>query len=278
MKVSANTKLLGIIGHPIEHSKSPEMHKAFADLIGEDFIYTTFDVLPQDLADAMQGVKALGIRGVNITSPHKFEIMNYLDEISDDAKKFGSVNTVVNDNGKLIGYNTDAQGFLKSLEDIGCTVENKDIIIFGSGGATQPIVILFAMRGAKSITVINRTKSKAESLQKYVKNTIGFEISTEIELSHYDIAINTTTCGMAPQIGISPTDRFDLIDETSFAADMIYNPEKTEFLLRAEDRGAKVVNGFGMLIYQGILAFELFCGKKLPKEAYKIGAEAVCDE
>ena len=278
MKISANTKLLGIIGNPIEHSKSPEMHTAFADLIGEDYIYTAFDVLAENLEMAIRGVKTLGMRGVNITSPHKFEVMKYLDEISDDAKKFGSVNTVVNDNGKLIGYNTDAQGFLKSLEVVGCTVESKDIIIFGAGGATQPIVILFAMRGAKSITVINRTKSKAEALKQYVKNTIGFEISTEIEKSHYDIAINTTTCGMSPQQNISPTDRFDLIDETSVAADMIYNPKKTEFLLRAEERGAKVVNGFGMLIYQGILAFELFSGKNLPKNAYKIGAEAVCDE
>lgn len=274
-EISAETKLLGIIGNPVEHSKSPQMHKRFAELTGGDYIYLAFKVEKDGLGAAIEGIRALGVCGVNVTAPYKFDVMKYLDEISSDAKKFGSVNTVVNKDGKLIGYNTDAGGFYKSLLREGIKIKNKDVLIYGAGGATQPVAVLFAMEGAKSITVINRTKERALRLADYVEEKTGMRIGVERSLSHYDVVINTTSAGMAPQIGVLPSEDLDFIDKDTAAADMIYNPWQTKFLYEAEKRGAKTVNGLGMLIYQGIIAYELFSGMKLDDRAYEEAKKAV---
>ena len=268
LEINGSTKMLAIIGNPVEHSHSPEMHNFLSEKFGNNYAYAAFDVLPENLAAATDGIRALGIAGVNVTAPHKFNILKYLDEISDDAKKFGSVNTVVNRGGRLCGFNTDAEGFLSSLMHEGVNVEGHDILIVGAGGATQPIAVLFAMRGARSITIKNRTQKNADRLAEYVKSVTGYNISTFPSLSRYDIVINTTSVGMYPNIDSCPIDDFSFIDENTAAADMIYNPKKTVFLQNAEKRGAKIINGLGMLIYQGILAYELFTGTKLPENAF----------
>lgn len=277
MKADAQTKVLGIIGTPIEHTKSPLMHAEFAKMTDVNCVYAAFDVTKERLGDAICGIRALGIKGVNVTAPHKFEVIKYLDEVSEEARLFGSVNTVVNIDGKLVGYNTDAEGFYRSLLAGGTDVAGKDILIFGAGGATQPIVILFALKGAKSITVINRTEERAERLKNYVKSAVGYDISTKMRLSHYDIVINTTSAGMAPQVGALPYEDLSFVDSETFAADMIYNPAQTEFLKQAELRGARTINGLGMLIYQGIIAYELFTDTKLPDNAFEIAKRAVLD-
>lgn len=275
MDISAKTKLLAIIGDPIEHSRSPQMQTNFCRLCGYDAIYTAFDVKPEMLGEAIAGVRALGIRGVNVTSPHKYNVVKYLDRISDEAALYGSVNTVVNDGGELVGYNTDARGFYQSLVSAGIEISDKDVLIFGAGGATQPVAVLFAMKGVRSLTIINRSRERAERLARYVYDKTGFRVDTERKLAHYDVVINTTTAGMAPQLGVLPSEDIDFIDGNTACADMIYNPPQTEFLLRAKERGAKTVNGLGMLIYQGIFAFEHFTGMTLPKEAYQIAEKAV---
>ncbi|MBQ7794434.1 MAG: shikimate dehydrogenase [Clostridia bacterium] len=274
--IDAKTRLLAIIGDPVEHSKSPAMHGQFAELCGDNMVYTAFHVTRDRLADAITGMRALGIRGLNVTAPHKFDVLQYLDEISEEARLFSSVNTVVNENGRLIGYNTDADGFYRSLLRAGITIEGKDVLIFGAGGATQPVCMRFAMNGAKSITVINRTKERAERLRDYVKSAIGYEIETEMKLSHYDVVINTTAAGMHPQIGVLPYEDLSFIDEKTAAVDMIYNPWETAFLELARKQGAKTLNGLGMLIYQGILAYELFAGHPLPENAYELTEELLC--
>lgn len=278
MTVDAHTKVLGIVGTPIEHSKSPQMHAEFAKLTNINCVYTAFNVTKDRLADAICGVRGLGIKGVNITAPHKFDVTEYLDEVSQDAKLFGSVNTVVNRDGKLFGYNTDAEGFYKSILREGIDIVDKDVLIFGAGGATQPIVVLFAMKGAKSVTVINRTEERAIKLRDYVKSVVGYDINTKMQLSHYDVVINTTTAGMEPQIGVLPYEDLSFIDKDTAVVDMIYNPWQTEFLKQAELLGAKTVNGLGMLIYQGILSYELFTDTKLPENAFELAKKAVLGE
>lgn len=275
LQISADTRLLGIIGDPIEHTKSPQMHRRFAELSGYDCVYTAFHVTKENLGDAIRGVRSLGIQGINVTAPHKFEVMQYLDEISPQAERFGSVNTVVNRDGRLIGYNTDALGFYQSLLRAGITIKDKDVLIFGAGGATQPVVVLFAEEGARSITVINRTQARAERLKSYVLDIAGYTIETEHSLDRYDVVINTTSAGMEPQLGVLPCDDIDFIDNKTAAVDMIYNPWETEFLKQAKIRGAKTLNGLGMLIYQGIIAFELFSGTKLPPAAYEEAEKVV---
>ncbi len=266
--IDAKTKLLAIIGDPVSHSKSPQMHKRFAELSGDNMAYVAFCVKKENLKSAIEGVRSLGVRGLNVTAPHKADVMEYLDEIDGEAKFYGSVNTVVNENGILKGYNTDAEGFYRSLLSADVDVFGKDVLIFGAGGATQPVCIKFFANGAKSITVINRTKKRAERLADYIKNAIGKEIKTELELLHYDVVINTTSAGMHPQEGVLPYENLSFIDEDTVVCDMIYNPAETAFLKIAKEQGAKTLNGLGMLIWQGIVAYELFSGHKLPENAY----------
>ncbi len=276
--INAKTKQLAIIGYPVEHSKSPQMQNRFAELSGDNFVYTAYSVKKENLQTAIEAVRALGIRGINVTAPHKTEVLQYLDEISDEAQLYGSVNTVVNDCGRLIGYNTDAEGFYRSLIANGIEVEGKDILIFGAGGATQPVCIRFLMKGAKSVTVINRTKKRADDLKSYIKNAIDLDIHTEMTLSHYDVVINTTSAGMHPQEGVLPYADLSFIDADTAVVDMIYNPSETAFLKEAKMRGAKTLNGMGMLIYQGILAYEHFSGHTLPENAYDIAKSVILEE
>ncbi len=274
-EVSGHTKQLCIIGYPIEHTFSPNMHNFISEMVGADYVYSAFEVKPEDLGDAVRGIRALGIAGGNVTAPHKKAVMGYLDEVSEQAQLLGSVNTIVNKDGRLIGYNTDADGFLMSLTANGVSVSGRDILIFGAGGVTMPTVIRLIQEKPASITVINRTVSKAERLRDEVKASVGFEINTEKKLSRYDVVINTTSAGMEPQLDKMPTDDLSVIDKNTAVADMIYNPEKTLFLQEAEKRGAKIINGLGMLIYQGIIAYELFTGVKLDRDMYKKIAHGV---
>jgi len=270
LEVNGHTKQLAIFGYPVDHSFSPQMHNFISEKMGNNYVYTALEVEPEKLGDAMAGMRAMKIAGVNITAPHKNEVMKYLDEISDEAKKFGSVNTVVNRDGRLIGYNTDAHGFYKSLQYNGIDIKGKDILMLGAGGAAKPVCMLLAMEGARSITLINRTKSKADALAEYVKAVVGYEVSTEMSLEHYDIVINTTAAGMAPQLDKCPLEDMSFIDENTAVCDMIYNPPKTVFLKRAEENGAKIMNGLGMLIFQGLIAYEHFTDTKLPDDMYEI--------
>lgn len=270
ININGHTKQLAIFGYPVGHSFSPQMHTFISQKMKLNYIYTAFEVKPEDLKAAVNGIRAMNIAGVNITAPHKYEVMQYLDEISDEAQKFGSVNTVVNRGGKLIGYNTDAHGFYRSLQKNEINPSGADILILGAGGAAKPVCMLLAMKGAKSITVLNRTQSKADMLASAVKSTIGYEIHTKKTLAHYDLVINTTAAGMSPQLDKCPIDDMSFIDDKTAVADMIYNPPKTVFLQRAEENGAKIMNGLGMLIYQGLLAYELFTGVRLPDNMYDI--------
>ena len=262
-EVNGETRHLGIIGYPVEHSYSPKMHNYISESMGNNYVYSAYCVKKEDLKSAIEGIKAMGFSGVNVTAPHKFEVMQYIDVLSPKAKLFQSVNTVVNKDGILYGYNTDADGFYASLKRKGCNITGKDVLILGAGGASQPVVLLFASEGAKSITVINRTRKNAEKLAGYVYDATGFSVDCDIKLKHYDVIINTTSAGMYPNVNEAPQIDMSLIDETSYAADMIYNPEETLFLKRAKEAGAKTLNGLGMLIYQGIIAYELFTGQKL---------------
>lgn len=267
-EINGRTKHLAIIGHPIEHTFSPKMHNFISKKMGLNYIYTAFEVAPEDLGSAIAGIRALGFSGINVTAPHKRRVMQYLDEIAPQAQMLGTVNTVVNHNGRLIGYNTDADGFYRSLLHNGIETKNKDILILGAGGAAKPVCVMIAQHTPKSITILNRTVSKAEELASYIHKTTGFSVETEKSRKHYDIVINTTSAGMAPQLERCPIEDMSFIDRNTFVADMIYNPAQTVFLRRAKENGAKGINGLGMLIYQGIIAYELFTGTILPDSIY----------
>ena len=270
MKITGKTKQLAVIGYPADHSFSPEMHNFIADNMNMDYTYSAFTVSPENLGDAIRGMRAMGFCGMNVTAPHKIEVIKYLDEISDDAKLLNSVNTVVNKNGILTGYNTDSEGFYLSLKNAGVRVENADILVMGCGGVVIPALTGIIKYNPKSITLLNRTKAKAEKLAEDIFNITGYRIKTCMETDSFDIIINTTSAGMGEQKNVLPWESInelsgiDFITPKSVAVDMIYNPPKTEFLKYAEGKGAKTINGLDMLIYQGLLAYELFTDTKLP--------------
>ena len=270
--INGHTKQLGIIGYPVEHTFSPSMHNFISETIHNNYVYGAWCVKPEDLGKAIDGIRALGISGINVTAPHKVEVMKYLDCVTDVAKELGSVNTVVNRDGKLYGYNTDADGFCMALDKAGIQIKGSKILIIGAGGVVRPTIIRLIDNGAAEITVVNRTKSKALSLAEDILKTKGFKIKTEIDKLKFDIVINTTSAGMEPQENMLPIDSIEEIDDLSFidentaAVDMIYNPDETLFLKKARENGAKILNGLGMLIYQGIIAYELFTDTQLPSD------------
>lgn len=270
--INGHTKQLGIIGYPVEHSFSPVMHNFISETIHNNYVYSAWCVKPENLEKAIDGIRALGISGINVTAPHKVEVMKYLDCISDVAKELGSVNTVVNRDGKLYGYNTDADGFCMALDKAGIQIKGSKILIIGAGGVVRPTLIRLIDNGAAEITVVNRTKSKAMAMAEDILNTKGFKVRTEIDKLKFDIVINTTSAGMEPQENVLPIDSIEeindlsFIDENTAVVDMIYNPDETLFLKKARENGAKTLNGLGMLIYQGIIAYELFTDTKLPSD------------
>lgn len=271
MRINGKTIQLGVIGNPIEHTFSPTIHNFIARETGDDCVYCAWKVEKENLGDAVRGLRAMNIRGINVTIPHKIEIMRYLDEISPRTKILGSVNTVVNRNGVLCGYNTDADGFFKALMTISPKVRGKNILILGAGGVVKPVTVRLAEENPKSITIMNRTKEKAVIMSETIKNQTGIDVMTEMTEEKYDIVINTTSAGMAPQTDILPTDcidgigSLDFIGEETAVFDMIYNPQETLFLKEAKRRGAKTLNGLDMLINQAVLAYEIFLDKKLPQ-------------
>ncbi|NDO19415.1 shikimate dehydrogenase [Lachnospiraceae bacterium MD329] len=270
IKIDGHTQHLGIIGYPIEHTFSPAMHNFISEAVHNNFIYSAYLIPPEQLENAINAVRALDIKGINVTAPHKVEVMQYLDEVTDTARELGSVNTVVNRGGKLYGYNTDADGFCMMLEKNDIAIKGSNILIIGAGGVTRPTVIRLIDNGASAITVLNRTKEKADSLADDIMKVKGFKINTTVNSFDFDIVINTTSAGMEPQENALPTDSISEISDLSFinentaVVDMIYNPSETRFLKESRERGAKTLNGLGMLIYQGIIAYELFTDTKLP--------------
>lgn len=264
-------KALGIIGYPIQHSLSPLMHNTALKFLSLDYSYYPFEVRPEDLSGAIEDIRSLKIKGINVTIPHKENIIGLLDDMNEDAKLIGAVNTVNREGEKLIGYNTDGKGFIKSLkEDAGESLRGKNILIFGAGGAARGLAVQIALEKPATILIANRTLSRAESLVKYLKEKIGFDASVlplknetirdYIKNSH--IIINATSIGMKEKD--PPLFSCELLSSRNLVCDIVYNPLKTPLLKKAEQMGARVLDGLGMLIYQGALSFKIWTGKEFP--------------
>jgi len=273
--VTGKTCLAGLLGDPVEHSVSPQIHNTLSSLTGIDMVYVPFRVRENDLGAFVQGIKSANVIGFNVTVPYKQRIMGFLDHIDEEAEILGAVNTVKNDDGKLCGYNTDGEGFVRSIEkETGTTLQGKKILLIGAGGAARAIGIKAAIRGAKRITVVNRTVEKAEGLAEDINkiaaagaDAAGIEdFKKSRAIGDYDVIVNTTSVGMYPDVDSSPLDDMTAFEKGKIVYDVIYNPFKTRFLLMAEKMGCKTLNGLGMLINQGIGAYEIWTGIKVSEE------------
>ena len=272
--MSGKTKVCGIIGDPVEHTVSPQMHNAAFAKMGVDYWYVPFRVRKEDLGKAIEGMRALNIRGLNVTIPHKVAVIPFLDELDPLADKIGAVNTIVNEDGVLTGYNTDATGFLQALLERGTEPKRKNIVILGAGGASRAISFILAERGAH-LVILNRELELdwAEELahrisrvfQKEVKALKLDEENLATVLDWADILVNATSVGMSPNIDETPVPA-KLLKPGLVVFDIVYNPIKTRLLREVEAAGAETISGVDMLVWQGALAVEKWTGLKEPIE------------
>ncbi len=278
--ISGKTRICGLIGDPVEHSMSPAMHNAAFKNSGMDYVYLPFKVEKEQLGRAIEGVRALNIRGVNVTIPHKVSVIPLLDELDPLAERIGAVNTIINNDGVLKGYNTDAQGFLKAMLERGISPGGKRVAILGAGGASRAISFILAERGA-NLVILNRQLEIdwAVKLASSISRAFGREVKA-LELNEQnlaevlrksDILVNATSVGMSPNTDETPVPA-KLLKGNLVVFDIVYNPVKTRLLAEAEAAGAKAISGLEMLVWQGALAFEMWTGLKAPLEIMRKAA------
>ncbi len=275
-------ELVGVFGYPVAENPTVLMQQAAFDALGLQWRYLTIEVRPEDLAAAINGLRALNMRGVNLTIPHKVEVLKYLDEISPEASVMGAVNTVVRIGDKLMGDNTDGKGFMRSLkEDAKTDPRKKKVVILGAGGAARAIAVELALAGVSKITIVNRSESRGQILThllnektpviaEYCKWQDTYNLPPDT-----DILINATSIGLPPNENDRPMINYDTILADTLVCDVIPAPN-TPFLAQAEKQGARTLHGLGMLVYQGAIGFKIWTGNEAPVEImYKALSEVL---
>lgn len=264
------SKLVGAFGCPIDENPTGVMEEAAFRAKGLDYRYLTVKVEKEDLEDAIKAVKAFQMKGINITIPHKVEVLKYLDQLSEAAEIIGAVNMIVNQDGKLYGENTDGKGYLKSLTDRGISVDGKTITVLGAGGAARAISVECALAGAKKIYIANIEKEQGEELTKLIRTKTGTEAEfilwdTAIDVPEdTDILSNATSVGLFPHTDQKPDINYDSITSCMVVTDVIFNDPNSLFIREAQKRGAETINGLGMLANQGALNFTMWTGVEAP--------------
>ncbi len=271
-----NTKLIGLIGHPIKQSYSPFIHNIAAQFNNIDYIYLPFDVVADNLKNALKGVVALGISGLNVTIPHKEKIIKYLDDLSEEAAMIGAVNTIVNEHGKLKGYNTDINGILESLTEFKDLITGSKVCVIGAGGGARAVIYtLIRYFKPEQITIVNRTIQRADTLHNYFSEKMRFDNLKTADLFPPDLIenfrsskliVNSTPVGMFPDVDDSPTNLKESFHKDQLVFDMIYNPTETKLLNLAKQQGAASLGGLKMLVHQAAKSFELWTGEEPPVE------------
>lgn len=274
MMISGRTKIFGIFGYPVEHTFSPGMHNAGFKKLGMDACYVPFAVHPDRLGDAVKAILPLGLRGVNITVPHKERVIAFLDELSEEARLIGAVNTVEVRENRLIGHNTDGRGFIRSLKELArFNPEGKRFLIIGAGGAGRAVGFSLALSGAGSIFYHDTNAQKVDVLVKEIRNKTGVAVDS-VDGEALEACATGAACLInATPLGLKRSDVLPIpkeyMNEKHLVCDLVYNPSETRLLKAAKARGARGLTGLGMLLYQGVIAFEIWTGKKAPIRVMK---------
>ena len=271
-----NTELIGLIGYPIKQSYSPFIHNVAAELTGTKIIYMPFEVHSSNLKNAVRGMVALGLKGFNVTVPHKVKVVDYLNKLSEEAAVIGSVNTVVNELGKLIGYNTDVHGIFESLQPYKSQISGNEVCVIGAGGSARAVIYTLVRNfKPRKIYLVNRTEQHADSLKHHFKSKMKYDYIITKELQHPEIIgllnncaliVNTTPVGMYPNLDDSVLSTADVFVKDQVVFDLVYNPIKTRFLHLAESKNAIGFNGLNMLVQQAAKSFNLWTGNEFPVE------------
>lgn len=281
VNITGHTTLTGLLGSPVAHSISPMMHNEAFNLLDLDYVYLCFDVDTTNLKTAVEGMKAMGVRGFNCTMPDKNLMCELADRLSPAAKMIGAVNTVVNDNGILTGHNTDGIGYMRAVKDAGHDIIGKNMTLLGAGGAATAVCVQAALDGVASINVFSIKDQFFDRAERMVDN---INKNTNCKAALYDLAdktalkdsiadshilTNATSVGMAPNTDNCIIDDDSIFHENLIVSDVIYNPRETKLLSMAKNRGCKTFNGLYMLLYQGAEAFKIWTGKDMPVETIK---------
>ncbi len=277
MRITGDTSVLGIFGRPVTHSLSPLMQNRALEAMGVNGVYVPFEVEPERLREAVDGMRAMGIGGVNITIPHKESVMEFLDEVSKDAADIGAVNTVVNREGRLTGYNTDGEGYITSLkEETSAVLKGWVVVVIGAGGAARGIATALAGEGPATLVIANRTRPRADALASVIKErfenidvfTTGLDTdSLATCMIEADLVVNATSLGMTGMAALEvPLDR---LPPHAIVSDIVYKPLKTPFLRAAEELDLAIHSGLGMLVCQGALSLQLWTGMEPPKDVMR---------
>lgn len=275
--VTGKTRIVGVWGHPVGHSRSPAMHNAALAALGLDWVYVPFEVAPENIAEAVAGIRAMGLVGVNLTVPLKERVLPLLDVVDDAAAQIGSVNTVHNRDGLLHGFSTDGPGFLRSLEEAGEPTRGRRVLLLGAGGSARAVAFALAARGSHC-TIANRTEERAVSLAADVNRKHQRSASVVgwgAEAGAFDFIVNTTSLGMHPNEGTLPALPPNAFATKPLVYDLIYAPAQTKLLALAEQSGCRTMNGVQMLAYQGAHSLSLWTGLPLEDIPVSVMEQAV---
>lgn len=273
--ISGQTRLLGVLGDPVRHSKSPAMQTAALEAAGIDGVMLAFEASEESFPDVARSLANLGAIGFNVTMPCKGAAFSFCDTLSDEARMTGSVNTVKIEDGRFHGHSTDGSGFFRHLAENGISADEKKLVILGAGGAAASIAAA-GLKRCSEVIIVNRTLEKAEALKKRIadvdpklaeKLTVAGREELPEVLKGAGVLVNATNLGMAPREETTPLEEVDLIPETCTVVDIVYNPEQTRLMRECEERGLQVLGGLGMLLGQGADAFEIFTGRPFPMQA-----------
>ena len=281
-EITGHTQVFGVLGSPISHSISPQMHNEAFRQLGMDCIYLAFEVGVDGMQTAVEGLRALNVRGYNVTMPNKNIMATLCDRLSPAAEIIGAVNTVVNDNGILTGYTTDGTGYMRAVEDAGHNIIGKKMTLLGTGGASTAVLVQAALDGLSEISVFSRSTSKfnerardiIEKLKEHSSCKVNlYDLEDEARLRHEisesAILTNGTSVGMAPDVDTSLINDSSIFHKDLIVSDIIYNPRETKLMKLAKEAGCPTFNGLYMLLYQGAEAFKIWTGQDMPIDIIK---------
>lgn len=265
MEINGKTRVCGLIGNPVEHTLSPMIHNTLAQRLGHDMVYVPFQVEPGQAAEAVAGAFALNLLGLNVTVPYKSEVIASLREIDELAQNIGAVNTLVRTAGGYKGYNTDMEGLYRAMVSEGIRIGGEQIILLGAGGAARAVAYLCAVKGADRVYMLNRTWDKAQAVAGEVNRAAGKDVAVPMLLTEYPkipagkyLAIQGTSVGLAPHVDDVVIDDEIFYEKVHTGFDLIYSPWETRFMKMVKDHGGRAYNGLKMLLYQGVIAYELW--------------------
>jgi len=273
--INASTRLCAVIGSPVRHSASPAMHNAAYAALGLNWRYLAFEVDSKNLRAAIEGAKAMGFAGLNLTVPHKLLAVEMVDELDESAKTWGAVNTIRFGPDGAVGFNTDADAITRAIrEDLELELRGAKVLLLGAGGAGRTAALKLASENVAELFLVNRTQSKAEEIAKEIKKRFpSVRVASGFPKAMVDLVMNATSLGLKAD-DASPLDEKQFsLKQTRAVYDMIYQPAETKLLAAAKAADCKTANGIGMLVHQGAKAFEIWTGKSAPLEVMRRAAE-----